>query len=269
VPASTPASQKPKKKILVPLTRQPLYDPLSKALLIPGTALRTNIVDDSWRIHKHREIVQDYTDLTPAEKDFIQEWDRFIILKRIASDAYIPRAMVQFIKEKGLWLVSDLDRAMEFGKLMAVMIARDILTDNDVDNITHAMDEAWSLKQSFAGDDQAVAAAQSASVPKVYAPRPGTGGCPLCGFRCAVADSVICSNKVCVPPFVRFTNMKCIVTYNSSQECSRRQYHTACLGKTAIVDVEERGEWYCNNCAHLADPVHLVRPLRQAEAAAI
>ncbi|KIH94982.1 hypothetical protein SPBR_03596 [Sporothrix brasiliensis 5110] len=244
VPTPTPVPPNLKKKILVPSTRQPLYDPLSKALLKPGTTLRTNIVDDSWRIHKHREIVQDYTDLTPAEKDFIQEWDRFIILKRIASDAYIPRAMVQFIQEKGLWLVSDLDRAMEFGKLMAVMMAHDILTDSDVDNITQAIDEAWSLKKSVAaGDDQALTAAQSTSVPKVYAPRRGTGGCPLCGFRCAVADSVICSNK-----------------------CSRRQYHTACLGQTAIVDVAERGEWYCNDCAHLADPSHLVRPLEQSGA---
>lgn len=25
----------------------------------------------------------------------------------------------------------------------------------------------------------------------------------------------------------------------------------------------ERGEWYCNDCAHLADPAHLVRPLEK------
>ncbi|CAK7197738.1 hypothetical protein SEUCBS139899_000386 [Sporothrix eucalyptigena] len=195
-PTPAPPKPKPKKKVLVPATRQPLYDPLSKALLTPGSVLRTNIVDDSWRIHKHREIVQDYSDLTHAEKEFIQEWDRFIILKRIASDAYIPRAMVQFIEEKGLWLVSDLNRAMEFGKLMAVMIAHDILTDADVDSITQAMNAAWALKRSMAPDDShAIEAANSTSAPKVYALRRGTGGCPICGFRCAVADSVICCNK--------------------------------------------------------------------------
>lgn len=185
------------KKIIVPSTRRPLYNPLSKALLKPGTELRTDIVDDSWRIHKHREIIQDYTDLTPAEKDFIQEWDRFIILKRIASDAYIPRALAQFVEEKGLWLVSEPDRTIEFGKLMAVTVAYDILTDSDIDRITHAMNKAWTLKKSIApGDDQAVAAAQITSMPKVYAPRRGTGGCPLCDFHCAVANSVICSNTV-------------------------------------------------------------------------
>ncbi|CAK7229162.1 hypothetical protein SBRCBS47491_007154 [Sporothrix bragantina] len=213
-PTPAPPKPKPKKKVLVPATRQPLYDPLSKGLLQPGSALRTNIVDDSWRIHKHREIVQDYSDLTHAEKEFIQEWDRFIILKRIASDAYIPRAMVQFIEDKGLWLVSDLNRAMEFGKLMAVMIAHDILTDENVDEVTKAMDAAWALKRSMdPGDSQAVEAANSTSAPKVYALRRGTGGCPICGFRCAVADSVICCNK----------------------ECARRQYHTACLRKTALT----------------------------------
>ena len=181
----------------MPATRQPLYDPLSKALLKPGTVLRTNIVDDSWRIHKHREIVQDYSDLTNAEKEFIQEWDRFIILKRIASDAYIPRAMVQFIKEKGLWLVSDLNRAMEFGKLMAVMVAHDILTDANVDEVTNAMDAAWALKRSIdPNDSQAIEAANSTSAPKAYALRRGTGGCPICGYRFAVADSVICCNRV-------------------------------------------------------------------------
>ncbi|CAK7264968.1 hypothetical protein SEPCBS119000_001263 [Sporothrix epigloea] len=229
---------KPKKKIMLPATRQPLYDPLSKALLQPGTVLRTNVVDDSWRIHKHREIVQDYSDLTPAEKEFIQEWDRFIILKRIASDAYIPRAMVQFIEEKGLWLVADLSRAMEFGKLLAVMVAHDILTDANVDEITHAMDAAWARKRSLGlSGSRAIEAADSTSAPKAYAMRWDTSGCPVCHTRCAVADSVICCNR----------------------ECSRRQYHTACLRNTALVRLEERGEWYCNDCVHLADPAHLVQ----------
>ncbi|CAK7267498.1 hypothetical protein SEPCBS57363_002620 [Sporothrix epigloea] len=235
---TAPQKTRPEKQILVPATRQPLYDPLSKALLQPGTVLRSNGVDDSWRIHKHREIVQDYSDLTHAEKEFIQEWDRFIILKRIASDAYIPRAMVQFIEEKGLWLVSDLSRTMEFGKLLAVLVAQDILTDANVEEITLAMDAAWARKRSMGpGDSQATEAANSTSAPNAYATRRGTGGCPVCGLRCAVADSVICCNR----------------------QCPQRQYHTACLQDTALVRLEERGEWYCNDCAHLADPAHLVQ----------
>ncbi|EPE07464.1 zinc finger domain-containing phd-finger [Ophiostoma piceae UAMH 11346] len=240
-PKARPAPPPVKRTIIIPQTRQQLYDPLSKALLKAGSVLRTNTVDESWRIHKHREIVQDYTDLTPAEKEFIQEWDRFVILKRIASDAYIPRAMVQFVEERGPWLVGELPRAMEFGKLMAVMVAHDILTDEDVDDITHAMDAAWAeARQSVRNYGYAVpSAASPSSPPSIAAPKPyvlrgGPNCCGVCKHYCSGADAIICQNKA----------------------CKHRLYHTTCLDMPK-VDTEHRCDWYCDDCAHLADPIHL------------
>lgn len=236
-----PAPPAVKKTIIVPQTRQQLYDPLSKALLKAGSVLRTNTVDESWRIHKHREIVQDYTDLTPAEKEFIQEWDRFVILKRIASDAYIPRAMVQFVEERGPWLVGELSRAMEFGKLMAVMVAHDILTDEDVDNITLTLDAAWATarqkKEAFNTYNNTVAL--PSSPPSIAAPKPyvlhgGPNCCGVCKHHCSGVDAIVCQNK----------------------KCAHRLYHTTCL-YAPQVDTEHRRDWYCDECAHLADPIHL------------
>lgn len=212
--------------LVVPNIKQPLYDPLSKALLRPGDKIRPVVVDDSWLIHKHREVVQDYSDLSAVEKAFIQEWDKFVMSRRVSSDAYIPRAMLEFIEEKGLWLVADQARTVEFGKHMAVMVARSLLTTEDVQKITHGLNMARKRAKEH---PELVAVAEAQAVPKM-GPHKSKGGCAKCGLAVLGPFMRICANK----------------------NCPQRLYHAGCLSgqaKAADKAKVKATEWFCNECA--------------------
>ncbi|EFW98447.1 hypothetical protein CMQ_4299 [Grosmannia clavigera kw1407] len=178
--------------LVVPHIKQPLYHPLSKVLLQPGDKIRPVAVDDSWLVHKHREVVQDYSDLSSAEKEFIQEWDKFVISRRVSSDAYIPRTMLEFIEEKGLWLVADHARTIEFGKHMAVMVARSLLSNEDIQAITSCLNIARKRAKET---PSLTAAAEASAVPKT-GPHRSKSGCSVCGLPVLGPFMLICSNKV-------------------------------------------------------------------------
>lgn len=236
--------------LVVPPTKQPLYDPLSKILLKPGDKIRPVVVDDSWLVHKHREVVQDYSDLSSSEKEFIQEWDKFVISRRVSSDAYIPRTMLDFIEEKGLWLVVDHARTIEFGKHMAVMIARSLLSNGDIEEITKCLNFARKRAQE---KPSLTAAAEASAVPKTR-PHRSKSGCTVCGLPVLGPSMLICSNKVRLVHRYRLHNTERqvrLTIIHHLQGCSHRLYHSNCIAGEAIVSVKKPG-WVCNGCARLA-----------------
>ncbi|KAI3398154.1 hypothetical protein diail_9776 [Diaporthe ilicicola] len=144
-PSQRSGGRRKEKKVLVPETKQPLFDSLSKTKLVPGTEVRQSVADDTWLIQKHRDIVQDFIDVDAAEKDYIKQWDAFIQKRRISSDAFISRAVLEFVNEKMQWLLSSHARIQEFGKHLTVLIARG-LDDETVRQVQSRIQEARSQK---------------------------------------------------------------------------------------------------------------------------
>ncbi|GAO14897.1 hypothetical protein UVI_02007360 [Ustilaginoidea virens] len=93
------------KKALVPDISLPLFHPISKARLKAGQEVPQPIPDNTWLIQKHRESISDFSDVTPAEKEYIWEWDGYILRQNITSAAYFARAWLSFVAEKAAWLV--------------------------------------------------------------------------------------------------------------------------------------------------------------------
>src|ERR1044071_3543542 len=91
-----------RKKVLIPVSKQQLFDPYSKVPLAPGDEVPEHPIDDGWLLLKHRENLQDFIDLTPGEKDYLQEWDAFILRKHISSEQYLPRNLLRFVHEKSM-----------------------------------------------------------------------------------------------------------------------------------------------------------------------
>lgn len=178
------------KKVLVPETKQPLFDSLSKAKLVPGTEVRQSVADDTWLIQKHRDIVQDFIDVDAAEKDYIKQWDAFIHKRHITSDAFISRAVLEFVNEKMQWLLSSQSRIQEFGKHLTVLIARG-LDDETVRQVQSRIQEARSQKPPEA---EHVSLQQS---PKEAQHR-SSKGCAVCGRNVRGPQLLICSSEVSV-----------------------------------------------------------------------
>ncbi|KAF3765951.1 hypothetical protein M406DRAFT_276707 [Cryphonectria parasitica EP155] len=207
---------RPVEKVLVPQTVQPLFDPLSKMKLVAGTEVRPTVADDSWLIQKHRDIVQDFCDVDAAEKEYIKEWDAFIQKKRIVSEAFIGRAVVEFVNEKVAWLLESSSRTREFGKHLTVLIARGL--EEDSIKLVQARLQEARIQKSSAEKQPAP------EPPKEEKPRKSKG-CTVCGKPVRGPGMLICANEHCKEPF----------------------YHDDCIREVAQMAVEHP-HWRCNNC---------------------
>ncbi|KAL2259946.1 hypothetical protein VTK26DRAFT_6202 [Humicola hyalothermophila] len=217
-----------RKKVLVPKTKQPLFDPLSKVQLVPGTPVPQHQLDDSWLLLKHRENLEDFIDLNPAEKEYLQEWDAFILQKHISSDYYLPRNFVRFVRDKASWIVAEPSRAEEFGKHVATLLARNVLPESAIIEATQLLNDARSRRrqhhqhrQSEADPEPSSSAQQTANKKK----KPTGGCCAVCAEPVAVPAMVICANK----------------------ECKNRLYHDTCVENPEEASAKGR-LWKCKVC---------------------
>lgn len=204
--------------------------------MIPGTEVRQSVADDTWLVQKHRDIVQDFIDVDAAEKDYIKQWDAFIHRRHISSDAFISRAVLEFVNEKMQWLLSSHSRIQEFGKHLTVLIARG-LDDETVRQVQSRIQEARSQKPP---ETEQVPPQQ----PSKEAQYRSSKGCAVCGRNVRGPQLLICSNEVSY----RCSRKTCPALANSKfKDCKKPLYHEDCIKDKAQVPVEHQ-EWRCNEC---------------------
>ncbi|KAL7921592.1 hypothetical protein ACQKWADRAFT_124046 [Trichoderma austrokoningii] len=216
-------------KILVPDIRQALFDPISRARLIPGQEVPKRILDNTWLIQKHRESTSDFSDVTPAEKEYIWEWDGYILRQNLTSAAYFPRAWLGFVREKASWLVAAEQRLLEFGKHLSLLRVRDMLEDKVMRDAFSLINEARARLQrndnNEGGDTQAEEESPKQS-PRATQIRKGTNGCTVCQLPVLGPRMLVCTRKV----------------------CPHRLYHSDCIREEALVPVDKKLGWLCNVC---------------------
>ncbi|KIE01126.1 Zinc finger domain-containing protein, PHD-finger, partial [Metarhizium majus ARSEF 297] len=194
-------------KVLVPNIPQPLFHPISKAKLKPGQEVPQNTPDITWLIQKHRESIADFSDVTAAEKEYIWEWDGYILRQNITSAAYFPRAWLNFVEEKAGWLARAQHRMLEFGKHSSVLLARDVLDDEDMQQAFRYINEARAKSakgqsphgEMLAADDRAKGMASTKQSPKVSQIRKSANGCTICQLPVIGPRLLLCSNTVRSP----------------------------------------------------------------------
>lgn len=179
---------------LVPKTAQPLYHPISKAALKAGDEVPTTKPDSSWLIQKHRDSIADFSDVTGPEREFIWEWDGYILKQNITSSVYLPRAWLGFVRQSAEWLVAKEDRMREFGKHASVLLARDVLRDDVIAEAFAIIDNvrARQGESKIAG----ITGKQNATSPKSTDIRTGSNGCAVCRLPVRGPRLLTCSNKV-------------------------------------------------------------------------
>ncbi|OAA49070.1 Zinc finger domain-containing protein, PHD-finger [Beauveria brongniartii RCEF 3172] len=223
--------QPPKKDTaVVPNISQPLYHPISKALLKAGDPVPSPDHDATWLIQKHRESIADFSDVTPSEKEYIWEWDGYILKQSITSSAYLPRAWLGFVQQKAAWLVAKDERMSEFGKHASVLLAREVLTDDAIKQALDSINQARSLRTMDVANAILPAETEpAATASKATDVRKSSNGCTICQLPVRGPRLLVCSNK----------------------RCQNRLYHSDCIKDTAVVNVTNR-KWMCNACASSA-----------------
>lgn len=189
-------------RALVPDIPQPLFHPISKARLAPGQEVPETKPDDAWLIQKHQESIGDFSDVTVAEKEYIWQWDAYILRKNLTSVAYFPREWLGFVKEKAEWLVSEERRMLEFGKHSSVLLARDVLDDKTVKKAFFYIEDARAeMKRLGEGQLRAPGDPETAEVmpkqsPKSSQIRKSASGCIVCRLPVLGPTMLVCSNTV-------------------------------------------------------------------------
>ncbi|KAK4214024.1 hypothetical protein QBC37DRAFT_161603 [Rhypophila decipiens] len=211
-PRQKRAIKRPRKRITVPKIKQPLFDPLSKVPLVPGTEVRQAPVDEQWLILKHKHTLQDFTDLDESEKEFMAEWDAFILKKHISSEAYLPRELVAFTKKRAHWIISSKARIQEFVKHTTHLLGRRAIDEETFEQLTSIINEARCT--------------DAPEAPEPETPRRDPGSCAVCHDIVPTSVLVICSNK----------------------DCKDRLHHDTCLENPEAA-LKNRRRWVCRPCS--------------------
>ncbi|KAK2033408.1 hypothetical protein LX32DRAFT_87808 [Colletotrichum zoysiae] len=212
-------------KLLIPDIGQPLYDPITRAELQPGTEYKKPEPSDEWLIQWHRDALADFSDVPPDEREYMQEWDKFMLTKRITSNIYFPPAWLSFVKIKSDWLLSSTSRMLEFGKHLTYLLARGSL---DHDTVEQALKHISACRAELGMENGRYAAPAPNGSPQGPHIRKSAAGCQVCGLAVLGPRLLLCSNT----------------------SCTKRLYHSDCISENAKVDVEDP-DWVCNQCFNI------------------
>ncbi|KAI0161577.1 hypothetical protein GGR57DRAFT_455249 [Xylariaceae sp. FL1272] len=216
-----PVSYKPRQiKQLIPNTKQPIYDRVSKALLEPGSLVDSPPVNDAWLVQKHRDIIRDYSDVDAGEKEYIYEWDAFVNRDCVTSEPHLQDVYVRFVQDKGPWIVASQNRTAEWAKHLSYLKSRNALTDS---TIAHALSIIRHLRSQMPPDEGEPETVKAPSPRSAY--RKSVAGCAICGQPVRGPASLICCNL----------------------NCDNALFHVGCIRSKAVQPVESRN-WRCNAC---------------------
>jgi len=202
IAAQSVGRRQEKKKVIIPDSSQPLFDPMSKARLKPGDELPKPAVDNKWLLQKHREGIGEFSDVSPEEKEYICRWDAFMLEQNVTSRAYFRRSWLKFVKDNALWLASVGHRMIEFGKHLCVLMAKDVLDDQCIDSAYILIEDARAqLKSGNCNEEMdnirtVLVDSLSKQLPRASNITKGANGCTICKLPVLGPSLLICSNKV-------------------------------------------------------------------------
>lgn len=146
-------------------------------------------VDDSWLMQKHRDVILDYSDVHAEEKEYICEWDAFVLQQRVTSEPHLQNVYLSFIEEKATWLTSRQSRMTEFAKHLTYLKARNSLTQETIIKAFAILRDAKAELQDDPAEEPKPAS------PRVEG-RKSASGCGVCGQPVRGPSTLICENEV-------------------------------------------------------------------------
>lgn len=123
----------------------------------------------------------------------MQEWDQFMLTKRISSNIYFPPAWLSFVKLKVDWLLSSPTRMIEFGKHISYLLARSSLDHNTVQEALEHIATRRATLGKTNGDRTTSTEKEPPLGPHI---RKSAGGCQVCGLTVLGPRLLLCANQV-------------------------------------------------------------------------
>jgi hypothetical protein len=188
----------PRKQYIVPRTAKPLYDTITKRILKPGEVLpdSDDEKEEGWLRQKSRDLINDFTDVTFEEKDFINTYNPFIINEHLTSPRYLPEALIRFTESHKKWFIEKNSRKKEFIKLMEVFILRGVVEEKTLER---CIDILRAAERANKGKD--------IDMNDAAPPKPRALMDCICGEHTQAPNRVICRGAVSFASTVVFLSL--------------------------------------------------------------
>ena len=177
-----------------------MYDPVSRALLEPGTELVPPKADHAWRIQLHRDNIADYVDIPSPEREYISAWDAFCLPRGLSSEVYLPETLMDYVREKATWLVASGQRMEEFMKHLSSLQLRGVLDQRTVEEVLGTIGEARSEREHVereGGSGHEGELMDGGVGPVGWQAMRKTRNCVVCGQAAGSITCILaCSNRV-------------------------------------------------------------------------
>ncbi|KAI9807538.1 MAG: hypothetical protein M1825_005478 [Sarcosagium campestre] len=117
--------RRPRKRHPVPTTsrRVTLFRTATKRSLPVGELVSDSDddVDETWLRQKHDDIIDDFSDVSPFEKEFIKRWDAHVFTEKITANRYVAQSLLRFARANAVWLARR-EMLLELWKFTAKLI---------------------------------------------------------------------------------------------------------------------------------------------------
>lgn len=185
----------PRKIFYVPQTSKPLFDTNTKRILEPGEEIpdSDDEKDEAWLHQKHRDIINDFTDLTEDEKEYITRWNPFIVEAHLTCEKYLPDACVRFAQANAAWIMERKSRRVEFGKQMETFIVRGVVEQQCLDKCMDMLKAAGRRRIEIGKGDAEMEDGEGKPISPARVR--GPFDC-ICYEQTKLAHRVVCHNQV-------------------------------------------------------------------------
>ena len=157
-------------------------------------------MDESWVLSKHTDIINDFTDVTEDEKEYIIHWDAFMLSEKITANKYVEDAMLRFVRQNRQWLSERPSRPLELAKHATILVLREALTVDGFKECSRLLREFQSAGADIEMRAERVSRGKGKGKEKEVAqPNPvlyrGVMDCK-CGTAVSPANAIICCAPV-------------------------------------------------------------------------
>jgi hypothetical protein len=187
-------------KTYIPESKNTFFHPVSKQILKAGDEVPYAPAEKTWLYHRHQESLNESQDLTPAQLEYIKEFDKSMRNHDISARAYFPRAWLDFVRSRASWLIEAKYRMIEFSLHESYLLASKLLRDEHLDEAVGFLEDARREKH------QQTPQSQSGDVPQKKSPKPtpktppireSAKGCGVCRMPVLCGpELLICDNPV-------------------------------------------------------------------------
>jgi hypothetical protein len=230
-------SHKPK-VFVIPKTTKPLYDTTTKQVLEPGDQLSDgdSDVDESWLNHRKQDLLNEFVDVAEEEKEYLHQWNIFMVGEHLTSDKFIPQATLKFAEANKAWIMEDNNRRREFMKHLESFRLRGVLDTNCIQKCILIL-KSVEHTPSLGNGNERQGDVEMGGVEALQPTKPRGPNACICGETPRGPHQILCRGYVSSKRFDFETNANAFAEVQSSTLSPR-----LCRGpwKTFIRTVEMR-----------------------------